>query len=49
MRNGNHLKLIAHKTGITYETVRTHVKHIYKKIEVVSASEAVIKSMNLNL
>jgi DNA-binding CsgD family transcriptional regulator len=26
-----------------------HVKHIYKKIGVVSASEAVIKSMNLNL
>ncbi len=49
MRNGLHLKLIAHKTGITYETVRTRVKHIYKKIGVVSASEAVIKSMSMNL
>jgi DNA-binding NarL/FixJ family response regulator len=49
MREGVHLKLIAHNTGTTYETVRTHVKHIYKKIGVMSASEAVIKAMKMNL
>ncbi len=49
MREGKHLKLIAHETDTTYETVRTHIKHIYKKLGVMSASEAVIKAMKLKL
>ena len=49
MRDGSHLKLIAQLTDSSYETVRTHVKHIYKKLGVMSASEAVIKAMKMNL
>ena len=49
MREGKHLKLIASNTDTSYETVRTHVKHIYKKLRVVSASEAVIKGMKMKL
>lgn len=49
MREGNHLKLIAQLTNTSYETVRTHVKHIYKKLGVMSASEAVVKAMKMAL
>lgn len=49
LSEGVYLKLIAQKTGTSYETVRTHVKHIYKKIGVMSAAEAVLKSMKMNL
>lgn len=49
MREGSHLKLIAQLTDSSYETVRTHVKHIYKKLGVMSASEAVIKAMKMDL
>ncbi|HEU5164971.1 MAG TPA: LuxR C-terminal-related transcriptional regulator [Chitinophagaceae bacterium] len=49
MREGSHLKLIAQLTNSSYETVRTHVKHIYKKLGVMSASEAVIKAMKMEL
>lgn len=49
MREANHLKLIAQLTNISYETVRTHVKNIYKKIGVASASEAVIKALKMDL
>ena len=49
MRDGSHLKLIAQLTDSSYETVRTHVKHIYKKLGVMSASEAVIKAMKMDL
>ena len=49
MRDGNHLKLIAQTSDTSYETVRTHVKRIYKKLGVMSASEAVIKAMKMDL
>jgi DNA-binding NarL/FixJ family response regulator len=49
MREGKHLKLIAQHTNTSYETIRTHVKRIYKKLEVGSASEAVIKAMKMKL
>ncbi|MCY7292353.1 MAG: LuxR C-terminal-related transcriptional regulator [Ferruginibacter sp.] len=49
MREANHLKLIAQLTNTSYETVRTHVKNIYKKIGVASASEAVIKALKMDL
>jgi len=49
MREANHLKLIARITNTSYETVRTHVKNIYKKIGVASASEAVIKALKMDL
>ena len=40
---------IADKIFISYETVRTHVKHIYKKLHVASASEAVAKAIKERL
>ena len=49
LRDGNHLKLIAQLSNTSYETVRTHVKRIYKKLGVMSASEAVIKAMKMEL
>ena len=41
MVEGHHYKSIADKSFISYETVRTHVKHIYKKLHVASRSEAI--------
>ena len=49
MKEAQHLKQIAQLTNSSYETVRTHVKHIYKKLGVMSASEAVIKAMKMDL
>ena len=49
MKEAHHLKEIAQLTNSSYETVRTHVKHIYKKLGVMSASEAVIKAMKMDL
>lgn len=49
MREGKHLKLIAQNSRTSYETIRTHVKRIYKKLDVTSASEAVIKAMKIKL
>ena len=49
MKEAHHLKGIAQLTNSSYETVRTHVKHIYKKLGVMSASEAVIKAMKMEL
>ena len=42
-------KTIADKAFISYETVRTHVKHIYKKLHVASRSEAVMKAIQHGL
>lgn len=49
MKEAHHLKEIAQLTNSSYETVRTHVKHIYKKLGVMSASETVIKAMKMEL
>ncbi|MBK9982825.1 MAG: response regulator transcription factor [Saprospiraceae bacterium] len=37
---GHSYKMIAEKCGITLETVRSHIKHIYEKLQVHSATEA---------
>jgi len=42
---GDNYKAIAEKAYISYETVRTHVKNIYKKLHVTSRSEAVMKAI----
>ncbi len=42
-------KAIAEKAFISYETVRTHVKNIYKKLHVTSRSEAVMKAIQQGL
>ncbi len=44
MLQGQNYKSIAAKTFISYETVRTHVKHIYRKLHVASRAEAIQKA-----
>ena len=49
MVEGHDYKEIAGKAFISYETVRTHVKHIYRKLHVASRSEAVRKAIQQGL
>lgn len=42
-------KMIADRMSISYETVRTHMKHIYEKLHVVSMTEAVAKALREGL
>ena len=49
MVEGNNYRAIADKSFISYETVRTHVKHIYKKLHVASRSEAIQKAIQQGL
>ncbi|OOQ57596.1 response regulator transcription factor [Mucilaginibacter pedocola] len=44
MMEGCNYRDIADKAFISYETVRTHIKHIYKKLHVASRSEAILKA-----
>jgi len=46
---GLNFRTIAEKSFISYETVRTHVKKIYKKLHVVSRSEAILKAQQQGL
>ncbi|MBC7934275.1 MAG: response regulator transcription factor [Rhizobacter sp.] len=39
------LKIIADKLFISHETVRTHVKHIYRKLHVANRTEAIMKAL----
>jgi DNA-binding NarL/FixJ family response regulator len=41
---GHSYKMIADKCGITLETVRSHIKRIYDKLQVHSATEAAAKA-----
>lgn len=49
MVKGENYRDIAEKAFISYETVRTHVKHIYKKLHVASRNEAVTKAIQQGL
>lgn len=49
MLSGHDFRSIADKRFISYETVRTHVKHIYKKLHVASKSEAILKAQQQGL
>jgi DNA-binding NarL/FixJ family response regulator len=49
MTEGNNMHIIAGKLFLSYETIRTHVKRIYKKLHVASASEAVAKAIRERL
>jgi len=44
--NGLSYKMIAADLGISYETVRSHVKKIYEKLHVASLTEVVAKAIN---
>jgi ATP/maltotriose-dependent transcriptional regulator MalT len=37
---------VAGALNIGFETVRTHIKHIYRKLHVSSMSQAVAKAIN---
>jgi DNA-binding NarL/FixJ family response regulator len=42
-------RAIAEKTFVSYETIRTHVKNIYKKLHVTSRHEAIMKAIQQGL
>jgi len=44
LTSGHSYKMIAQKCTITVETVRTHIKRIYEKLQVHSATEAAAKA-----
>lgn len=44
MVKGHNLKAIAEKCFISYETVRSHVKKIYRKLHVTTSFEAIYKA-----
>lgn len=47
--DGLSYKMIAAKMGITYDTVRAHMKKIYEKLHVASMTEAVAKAITQNI
>jgi DNA-binding NarL/FixJ family response regulator len=49
LAKGNSYKLIASEFSISIDTVRTHIKHIYEKLQVRSQTEAVSKAINERL
>jgi DNA-binding NarL/FixJ family response regulator len=49
MVEGYNYRTIAEKAFISYETVRTHVKRIYRKLHVASRSEAIMKAYQQGL
>jgi DNA-binding NarL/FixJ family response regulator len=49
MSHGHNYRTIADKAFISYETVRTHVKRIYKKLHVASRAEAILKAQQQGL
>lgn len=49
LSHGNSYKLIASSLDISVDTVRTHIKKIYEKLQVHSQTEAVSKAINERL
>jgi DNA-binding NarL/FixJ family response regulator len=49
LTEGIHMPQIAEKIFLSYHTVRDHVKNIYIKLHVASATEAVAKALKENL
>jgi DNA-binding NarL/FixJ family response regulator len=47
--NGNPYKLIANELGISYDTVRMHIKNIYQKLDVSNVSGAVAVAVSRKL
>ena len=44
---GHSYKMIAAEFGISLDTVRTHLKHVYEKLHVNNGNEAVAKAMRM--
>jgi DNA-binding NarL/FixJ family response regulator len=49
LSKGNSYKIIATNLFISLDTVRTHIKHIYEKLQVHSQTEAIAKASNERL
>ena len=49
LSNGNSYKLIAAELDIRIDTVRSHIRHIYEKLQVHSQTEAVSKAIQEKL
>lgn len=49
LSKGNSFKMIGADLAISIDTVRTHIKHIYEKLQVHSQVEAVSKAINERL
>lgn len=49
MVQGNSYKMIAAQIGISNETVKTHIKNIYRKLQVNSSTEAVAKAIKRHI
>lgn len=49
MLQGHNYRTIAAKSFISYETVRSHIKHIYRKLHVASRAEAIMKATQQGL
>jgi DNA-binding CsgD family transcriptional regulator len=49
MIDGKSYKMISDVMSLSVETVKTHIKSIYKKLHVNSSSEAVVKAIRQNI
>ena len=49
MMEGDNYHTIAKKCFLSYDTVRTHVRSIYKKLHVASVNQAIVKAFKLRL
>jgi len=49
MMEGDNYHTIAKKCFLSYDTVRTHVRSIYKKLHVVSVNQAIVKAFKHRL
>ncbi len=47
LAEGRRYREISERLGVSMETVRTHIRHIYEKLHVHSRTEAVMKSFGL--
>ena len=45
MKEGHNFHAISEKLFISYETVRTHVRSIYKKLHVTTLNQAIVKAL----
>jgi DNA-binding NarL/FixJ family response regulator len=49
MMEGDNYHVIADKCFLSYDTVRTHVRSIYKKLHVASVNQAIVKAFKQRL